>query len=105
MQNYLRDLAKQSTPDQIEAALTAILDHFGGLVGFTTAWIEHQERMMRAGGLRAQKCFEGILQMLLYLEDRRKSEMPEVDQLSREELGAHMVQEGIRLLSNPALED
>lgn len=97
---YLTELKNADSSEQIESVLRVMLERFGGVVGLVSTWVEYHDRAMVKGGFAAHRCFEGVLRMLSYVENRRLGELPDLGAMDRKELGRLLVEKGLEMMSD-----
>ena len=73
MARSLTELKNEADNRRLELLIKQMLDHFGGLPGFISAWEIYLDQAMKDGGLSAFRCFASMIRLLQYCEESQRS--------------------------------
>lgn len=94
MAKALTQLTRERANHRLELLVGIMLHQFGGLQGFGTAWIAHYQRAMESGGFAALRCFQTVIRLLQYCDEKRRQPC----ELSDDELHAALLEQTKRLI-------
>jgi hypothetical protein len=80
--------------DQLELISAVMIEQFGGMQGFVAAWGEYYRHAMEQGGLAAIRCFESVIRLIRYFDEKR----PDPGDLTDEALEQAMMEQAMRLI-------